>query len=174
MKNLLTFEQFINESDDSEKLNFSLWYPRKPKNFIVGENDSPEAGKWFKRECNLTLVGLYVRDQVTKEKLIVCSPEFGKNPKKPVPDESEWPGDNPWEFVRVVSGKNKGLCWIIVPEGIFSDNPGTYEFQSSKGSIATEIFKPINQAPNVVGWSNSKGNIFNIKKIFHELRDLTK
>ena len=166
MINLQTFDEFILESAQAA---FSLWFPRKKKNFSDGSVFTTEiAGKWYSRLCIPTLAYPNWAEQSTGIKSIVCSPEFRADLRRGVP-EGTWFGDNPWEFVRILSGDHKGLCWIESNGEKWSNKPGTYIFTAKKGGKSTQIILPINSVNTVDGQGPSAGMKFDIKAIFNEL-----
>lgn len=166
MKNLKTFNEFLLEQSSG---NWTYFFDRKPKNF-KGSFETPIAKKWFRAESAFSLYANHVGSQGTGVNVVSCTPEFGIKPKSNFPPESQWPGDNPWQFIRVLNGTNKGLCWIDAEGILYSNKPGSYEFVGKKGEICTINTVSINAAPNKLdGAHNSKGQIFDVKAIFNEL-----
>lgn len=175
MINLKTFDEFILESMQE---GYSFYLPRKPKDFNNFEGvvkATPTAGEWWIRNCTAFLYNMSYGKIPTNMEAVVYTPEFGydyenANPTNKYPPKEELQGgENPWEFVKIVKGQHAGISWISTGDGDFSDKPGEYEINTKKAGVKTLYLKPINEAPTIKGWGNSKGKSFNIKRIFTEL-----
>ena len=149
MKNLLSFEDFINESYLNEA---ELQYDGG-RNIAFGykSHETPIAGKWEAVPVNLKLFMMSAGSESTGTKALVCTQETDSREKYD------------WKFVRILTGKNKGVCYIFDmvkdSDSALGDKNQTIVFPGkSLGDASVEIKKISDKE---------------IKSIFDELVDYT-
>ena len=149
MKNLLSFVEFLNESYLTEA---SLEYDGgKNSSFLYKKHETPIAGKWEALPVSIKAFGMSIARENTGAKAILC---IQKTNSRAVYD---------WKFVRILSGKNKGVCYIFDTktdsDQALGNKKETISFKTkSLGDITIEIDKISDN---------------NIKSIFDELVEYT-
>jgi hypothetical protein len=149
MKNLQTFEEFLNESYLYEA---SLEYDGgRNTAFLYTSHETPIAGKWESLPVAIKAFRMSTARENTGAKALRCIQE---TISRDVYD---------WEFVRILSGKNKGVCYIFDTKTdknqALGDKNQNIEFKTrSLGTIEMNIEKISDN---------------NIKSIFDELVEYT-
>ena len=128
MKNLLSFSEFVNESRLNEA---DLVYDGGRNGFAMSHT-TPIAGEWDLLQVTLKLFKMSIGYESVGVKAIECKPYDSKQSKIK------------WKFVRIISGKYKGVCYIIddKTDSIFGEKNETLTFPGkSLGSATIEIQK---------------------------------
>ena len=134
MKNLKTFDEFINENHLNEA---ELQYDGG-RNIASAyhSHETPVAGKWEAVPVNMKLFMMSIGSESTGAKALVCTQETDSREKYD------------WKFIRILTGNNKGVCYIFdtikdkYAESALGDKNQTIVFPGkSLGDASVEIKK---------------------------------
>ena len=149
MKNILSFEDFLNESYLTES---SVEYDGgKNTSFLYKSHETLIAGKWEALPVTIKAFGMSIARENTGAKALVCIQETRS---RDVYD---------WKFVRILSGKNKGICYIFDTKTnktqALGDKKESIDFKTKTLGVTTIEIDKISDS--------------NIKSIFDELVEYT-